>query len=438
MKKVLRIAVIILIILTTEIFLGRYVDIISQATEIEQNYEENNKEIYDVILFWGQSNMVGYCGSKEENDEDKQEKRYSKEQIKEFSRITGISTKILNNATAVNHVNVDIERNIAFEYKYSKNGLEEITPKTKTLGENIEYNTETKKIQLCERKSTIALEESYGTNLVPQFCADYYKSTGHKVVAVVTANSGEEIAHFLPNKESNKYSLSTKEERKNQYIYEAMTQKYNSAINFLEENGYNIGNKLYVVFQGESDVGYIEREKQTSEDYIYKFQKIHNYLKRDCGITLGAIIETSKAIGEDFYEGVKGVHYAQEYLIKNNKDIILATRYSYKHYVPSEEVYESKDYVTDYYINNKGEKIDYDKAYLYASYSMCLKKPKNNIVHFTSAALSQIGKEAAESVAKYYKQSIEQEKYKLGVFQNKEIVNVKSQIEVAYIDKRYY
>ena len=320
----------------------------SQAINIE-----SEEEIYDVILFWGQSNMTGYCGSKSKNGEKEKEKRYDykdEESVQKFSKITGISTEILRIGTEVNHINVDLNPNVAYDYKYSSNELVEITSNTYSLGEMLKYNPETKELERCERQKYFSLEESYGTNLIPQFCKKYYEETGHKVVAVMASNGGEEIAHFLPNNEVKSNSLSKNDESTEQYIYEAMVKKYNSAIQCLESNGYNIENKIYVAFQGENDVKYIESGAETIDEYINKFQKVHNNLENDCGITLGAIIETAYTIGMK-YNGVQGIYNAQEKIIENNENIILGSNYPYKHYVPSQEIYEQKDYINSNYIN---------------------------------------------------------------------------------------
>ena len=45
--------------------------------------------------------------------------------------------------------------------------------------------------------------------------------------------------------------------------------------------------------------------------------------------------------------------------------------------------------------------MNYGIAYLYASYSMCLNFPEDNLIHFTSATLSQIGDDVAENISNY-------------------------------------
>ena len=92
------------------------------------------KDIYDIVLFWGQSNMRGAVGGIEE------ERQPDKRILVEAD--TGISQDILNVTTAMNHVNVPIQKGTAYEYRYSlrdKNPLVPITSSTSTIGETLAY-----------------------------------------------------------------------------------------------------------------------------------------------------------------------------------------------------------------------------------------------------------------------------------------------------------
>ena len=92
----------------------------------------------DVVLFVGQSNMVG----------------------RETSRYT-----------------VDIPEGYAYEYKYLQDGLTAVqNPVGETFGE---------------------AEISSGSSIVPQFCADYVEQTGRKIVAVHVARGGKPISFFM-------------------------------------------------------------------------------------------------------------------------------------------------------------------------------------------------------------------------------------------------
>lgn len=93
----------------------------------------------DVVLFTGQSNMVG-----------RETSRYS----------------------------VDIPSGQAYEFKYLTNSLTGVqNPVGETFGE---------------------VEVSSGSSVVPQFCADYVAATGRKIVAVHVARGGRAISSFDP------------------------------------------------------------------------------------------------------------------------------------------------------------------------------------------------------------------------------------------------
>ena len=106
-----------------------------------------DSDIYDVILFWGQSNMVGLCGLR--NTEKEKDTRYNyedSESVSEFSKITGINNEILQNSETMNHINIIQESETVFEYMYMSNTLQEITENTEILGESLKYNNDTKKL----------------------------------------------------------------------------------------------------------------------------------------------------------------------------------------------------------------------------------------------------------------------------------------------------
>ena len=347
--------------------------------------DTDNEDIYDVVLFWGQSNMTGYCGT--EDGEKVKDTRYdytNTESVKEYSKKTGIDENILSNSVKMNYVKVAQEPQTAYEYYYIGNKLQELDENTQFCGEKLMYNSSTKKLE--QSTGSYSIQKSYGTNVIPQFCKTYYNKTHHKVVAVMTANGGEAIANFLPSNDSD-YGDSDI-----QLIYEAMVEKYNAAIKCLQDKGYKIGNRLWVSFQGEADV------RTTSKDrYKQLFLKVKNYLKRDLNITKGAIIETAHTIGNDLYSKINIIKGAQAELASENNDIIIGSSYAYDRYVPNESIYNSSSYTTKIFVDSSGNKLPYSTAFNYASGGVCY--TTSNTIHFTSAALSQIGMEAANSLA---------------------------------------
>ena len=378
-------------------------------------------DVYDVILFWGQSNMLGSCGIKD--GEKKADSRYNYKNntsVSNFSKITGIDTEILKNTQIMNWCRIMQEPNTAYEYMYLDNKLSQISANTKNLGEVLQYNKKTKKLEK-KTKNPYALQKSYGTNMIPQFCKTYYQNTGHKVVAVFCANGGETINKFLPSNDT-EY-----DDQEDKMLYESMVEKYTSAINYLKRNNYKIGQKLYVCFQGESDA-----INNNTKDYKRVYKKVHDNLKKDTGISKGAIVETARNIGTR-YAGVKRINKAQQELIKENTDIILGSDYAYKHYVPDETNYNSTNFKTNIFVDSKGKKLSYETAYKYASYSVCY--PTDNTVHFTSAALSQIGKEVAENFTKLENISILKAPSKLSYIQNYEKLNLTGGIlQLKYVN----
>lgn len=94
-------------------------------------------EEVDMVLFWGQSNMLGSCGKYAENKENKKDKRNLSGKIDE---------DIINEMKRMNYVAVDVPSGAAYEYKFATNSLEEITSKTKYFGENLKYNAKKGKL----------------------------------------------------------------------------------------------------------------------------------------------------------------------------------------------------------------------------------------------------------------------------------------------------
>lgn len=362
-----------------------------------QNIYAAEGDVYDVILFWGQSNMVGSAGYK--TGEDKKDTRVDED--KNFSKYSGIKQEIIDSYESYKYTRVDLDTATAYEFMYDSNKFRRLNSNITRLGEFLKYEKDTGNLILTD-SSTYSLQKSYGTNMIPQFCKTYYENTGRKVAAVLCANGGEKISNFLPLTDS-EYG-----DTKNQYIYEATVKKYNAAVKYLEDNNFEIGCKLYVVFQGESDVS----GKTGTDKYKKRFLKVHNNIKNDLGITKGAIVQTSYTIGkEGYYEDVEKIHKAQEELINENADIICGSTYSYDRYIPDKDTYEKEDYINNIFTDKNGEKLDFDTAKKYAEYSVCA--PTNNAIHFTSAALAQIGDDVANSFSRVTKIEIKTKPKKL-------------------------
>ena len=319
-------------------------------------------EDIDLVLFFGQSNMVGYTGMYKYEQETKDTRDLSKY----------IDEDILKEYKTFSYVSVQVPENTAYDFKIdenNKNVLEMITSKTKKLGEKVVY-INNKLRHSKQGDEYYSLLPSYGTNMIPQFAKTYYEETGNKMVSVMASNGGEPIANFLPS--------SDQEYKDNQHIYEATKEKYLRAVEYLENNGYRVVNKFYVMYQGCSDA---TEELSKDNKYYDTYMKVHNYLKKDLGLSFGVLVETSWKINEkkDVDKYVKKIHEEQEKLVKNNNDIILGSDLGYIAY--------DKEY-TEIFALEEVPKDD---------------KTVNNSIHLTAASLSQIGKDSAKNVSKYLK-----------------------------------
>ena len=181
------------------------------------------KDTYDVILFWGQSNMTGYCGLNydeetanrhQANIETKRDYRYKYQDsnsVNNYSKKTGIDKEFLANSVQMNWVKISQEKNTVFDYNYLNNKLIELNENTQKVGELLKYDSGSKKLIKAEWND-YSIQKSYGTNIVPQFCKTYYQKTGHKVVCVLAGNGGEQIANFLPSTDED-YGEKTKQNK---------------------------------------------------------------------------------------------------------------------------------------------------------------------------------------------------------------------------------
>ena len=366
---------------------------------------QQTEDIYDVILFFGQSNMAGFMSIGIEE-------RYNltdSNTVKEYSSRTGIDEDIINRSWVTSYTVPLVEPNTVFEYHTLDNSLYDLSdlnedgyiadgatiePK-KYNGEGLYYDYINNKFfgmwstgrPSWIKENSYTFSNAYGTNMMNEFAKYYYEKTGHKVVCVNTAQGGQAIANFTPG------TIIQDAAGTNIKLYDAMANKYLNAIKYLQDHNMKIGNKSFVMFQGENEAGH--NSSSIISTYKSNFQKIKNQLKQDLGINQGAIVLTGHYPGlyegVSYAEGVKSIHEAQTQLINENEDIILGSDFPYKHYVPGEEDYNNTE-LYDYKANMGG--VDYDTA-LENAKLVVGSKNDDNLFHFTSAALSQIGKETA-------------------------------------------
>ena len=376
--------------------------------------------VYDVILFWGQSNMVGRVGrikSDTKKGEDVKDTRLESLGENEFASRSGIDIDIVRSYYRMDYVDIDNGKNTAFDYNYSTNQLialdasylpdsNEIIPR---YGTDVKYKTgENIYITASDETSKLSLEVSSGMNMTNYFAKKWYENTGHKVIIVHAANGGEKIAHFLPENATGNAD--------HQQIYESLIKKYKAAVKYMNDNNLTIGNKFYVVFQGEADVASTSTAK-----YEEIYTQVHNNIKNELGLKFGVIVETSAQVSRCIdkstnqnvtsvdctntdivgqHAGVQRVHNAQQNIINNNSDIILGSDYPYRTYIPCICEYTAA--------NGYDTSIPYNtakaNALLGVSYSP--QNTSSNIIHFNAAALSQIGLESATNSLTYLKSNI--------------------------------
>ena len=379
-KKIIKLINIFLsIIILSQFILPYYFNSFSYAAG-------SSEDIYDVILFWGQSNMQGCCTPVIET-------RYNPKDsssISDYSARSMIDADILSCLGSINgqyirnYMAIPQVSNTAFEYVYTENALKEINSSTWALGEDLMV-TSSGSLVTTDNTDYKALYSSFGTNMIPEFCRTYYQKTGHKVVVVFAANPGKEIRNFLPYDDADNtvdYSLKICK------IYEAIQEKYTSAIKYLNSHNYKIGLQAHVVFQGETDMG------SYHTDYEAMFMKLHNYFK-GLGIQKGVVVETSMAAGSMLMSQINLFKTQQDSLIANHSDIILGSSFPYDRYVPPQTDYANCNTKITY--SSSGSKLSYAEAFQRATLSEDY--GGENALHYSSAGLSQVGRDCANNLA---------------------------------------
>ena len=370
-----------------------------KVTVLEQ-INQQKPEIYDIVLFFGQSNMVGTAYNTIEKRYNHNIYTYAgANSVENYSKMTGINKNILNNnGITLDFVSIKQAKNTVYEYMYLTNSFKEIDSTKKIqYGEDLVYENNRLIDYSKSSKKYKSLVKSNGTNMIPQFCQTYYKLTGHKVIAVFAAQGGVPIQTFLPHGDKRNNLRKC-----NCYMYEALKTKYKAAEKFAREKQLKIGNKLYIIAQGEANTEF----NTSTNTYKEIYMAVHKNLKRDLGIEKGAIVETSYIAGNITMEQLNRVHIAQEEIIKKESDIILGSSYFYDRYVPIKSDYKNCN--TKVTKSDNGKKLPYEEALLRSRYSVDptitnKSTGKRNYIHFTSASLSQVGMETAINISKVIK-----------------------------------
>ena len=143
--------------------------------------------------------------------------------------------------------------------------------------------------------------------LQPYFAAEYYNQTKVPTVMVQCACGATTVGEWLPGHEKGRYELAV--------------EKITKAVAKAEaEIDRPIRNRYLVWLQGESDGIY----KTGTDNYKTRFMQLWTALKTDCGLEKCFMIRVAK-FREGKYDD-KPIIEAQEQLVQENDDIIMATR----------------------------------------------------------------------------------------------------------------
>lgn len=345
--------------------------------------------VYDLILFWGQSNMVGCANSRINPFDD------TSESLEEVSLETGIDLDILENTTSSMSSAVEVPENIAYDYQYIVDRLEPVTDSYRQGYHVIDGNGECVGITYDEESGTFAPLYAKGTqltdipsasvsqsvNMLSAFCAEYYEETGHGVLAVTVAVSGAPIGKFLPEDDPD-YRTDVSY---GDHIWECIMASYTGAMEKAREEEIPLAGAYFVMYQGEGDMYNVQ--------YTDTAKKVITNLEMT-GFKKGVMVMSSYNIGEaGIAEGVRKMHEWQTEIVAEDPNLAIGSSLDFDHYIPDEATYEGEDA----YWRNKWGNLTYEEAFRRA----CLLRDANpyNMVHLNSAALSMIGRQCADSLA---------------------------------------
>lgn len=394
--------------------------------------QDGTPAVYDIILFWGQSNNIGYSNVSSSVTMPGGFNRNDINSIYSFSEKTDIDVDILQNTYSECLVKTPIPSGIAYFYRALSDEMEEITPNTTILGDgwgdaesvSVPYNTwhgmryDPSTGELVKyvhgQGPYLSLETSGAVNMIPEFCRSYYEATGHGVIVVNAGVGGAAIQEFLPVSDADHLALDGRN-----YLYEAMKENFlrarDGADIWLTGKGAVLGDSYWVSFQGESNVfdDTSSQSDRTAKDaYEVYFNRVISNLRNELDMRGGAIVETAFDINNAYAaNGVQQIHNSQENIIAANPDVILGSDFVYNHYVPDIDVYYGNSDIfyselrcqyssLNYYKDSTGADMEYFTALERALLVTC--HNNGNLIHFHSATLSQVGRECAYALADFF------------------------------------
>lgn len=182
------------------------------------------------------------------------------------------------------------------------------------------------------------LLERQGT-MVTAFVNAYYQETKERVVAVSASRGSARISSY------------------NEYLYEDVIWRLETAKETMEAQNVNIRNIYMVMFIGETDA-YLETDGET---YIGEMQQLLNKLQ-PYGVSKCFVIQTGNVVMEGIQVDTLEIQQAQEQLCKEDPNFVLIST------LPKE--FTGQEYLPD-------------------------------LIHFNQEALNKIGTDAGKNMGKY-------------------------------------
>lgn len=345
-------------------------------------------KVYDILLFWGQSNMLGCAAGT-------QSPFAGETDLTALSSASGIDEDILEATVSARRANIAVPEDSVYEYNLLTDSLEELHTGDLTGITGTDANGAYSGITWDEEAGAFrgyheeladkpAAKTSASTNMIPAFCAAWKQLTGHDVIFLFAAVGGVGIQAFLPMDHADYLPPVADSTVQYSHIFEYIAASYQGAKNLAARSGYKIGGSYWVSCQGEGDIG-----NPSYETYYREVTDCLDVL----GFTEGALVETSSTIGEAvYYPYVETMHTYQETLGTESADICLGSTLDYDRYLPDETTYKAQNAV-----QAKWGGASYKNAYQMASWYV--DTLSWNRVHLNGAALSQIGRDTARNLA---------------------------------------
>lgn len=361
-----------------------------RGTPVQAKEEAPSDEApYDLVLFFGQSNLIGSARMDSPNP-------FAGMDAEAASAMTGIDPDLIEATVSATKVNLDIPEGAALEYHLLSDSFAPVTGNSR-FGEwdvddrgayaGVKFQPMTEDfgpVYLDDPNALLEMASSASdsTNLIHAFCAEWYETTGHRVLVVFAAVGGAPIEKFLPVDDPDYLNGVS-----GSYLFEYIRASVDGAVKRAVREGLPLQNAYFVSFQGEGNA--------RDPKYRRVYQKVVANLK-GLGITKGALIETSNKIGDaKLAAGVNRVHQDQEAIIAEDPDICLGSSLDYDHYIPDRKTYEEKDARWRKLWGN----LPYEEAYQRAR--LLTDPNRKNLVHLNSTALAMIGRQTADQLAAF-------------------------------------